>query len=158
MTSPSQFRPGPPPAADERAVREGLQRGEGEGFDVSHPATGTCPAPADTDMARFWSGNFGAQWNQVARDIAIDRQLGIGDTARLLALVNLAGADAGIAVWDSKVYYNFWRPITAIQTAPTTATARRPGMRAGCRSSAARIFRRAPKHRRTRITCRARTG
>ena len=65
-------------------------------------------------MARFWSGNFGAQWNQVARDVAIDRQLGIGDTARLLALANLAAADAGIAVWDSKVHYNFWRPITAI--------------------------------------------
>ena len=42
------------------------------------------------------------------------RQLGIGDTARLLALANLAGADAGIGVWDSKIHYNVWRPITAI--------------------------------------------
>jgi hypothetical protein len=70
-------------------------------------------------MARFWSGNFVAQWNQVARDIALDRQLSIGDTARLLALANLAGADAGIAVWDSKVHYNFWRPSTAINLGDT---------------------------------------
>jgi hypothetical protein len=66
-------------------------------------------------MARFFSGNIPAQWNQVLRDVAIDRQLGLGATARLLALGNLASADAGIAVWDSKVHYNFWRPVTAIQ-------------------------------------------
>jgi hypothetical protein len=79
-----------------------------------HPSTGACPAPADTDMARFWAGNFGAQWNQVLRDVAIARQLGIGDTARLLALANLAAADAGIGIWDSKIFYNVWRPMTAI--------------------------------------------
>ena len=65
-------------------------------------------------MARFWSGGMVVPWNQAARDIAVDRQLSLGDTARLLALLNLAAADAGIAVWDSKLYYNFWRPITAM--------------------------------------------
>ncbi len=48
-----------------------------------------------------------ATWPSIA-------QLGIGDTARLLALANLAAADAGIGVWDSKIHYDFWRPITAI--------------------------------------------
>jgi len=52
----------------------------------------------------------------VLRDVAVDRQLGLGDTARLLALGNLASADAGIVAWDSKIFYNIWRPITAIQT------------------------------------------
>jgi hypothetical protein len=85
----------------------------------SHPPTGACPAPRTTDMARFWSGNFVAQWNQVARDIALDRQLAIGDTARLLALANLAAADAAIAVWESKLHFNFWRPSTAIQLGDT---------------------------------------
>jgi hypothetical protein len=70
-------------------------------------------------MARFWGGNFAAQWNQALRDVAIDRQLGIGDTARLLALANLAAADAGIAVWDAKIAYNYWRPITAIRQGGT---------------------------------------
>jgi hypothetical protein len=37
------------------------------------------------------------------------------ELARLLALVNTAMADAGIASWESKYYYQFWRPITAIR-------------------------------------------
>jgi hypothetical protein len=37
--------------------------------------------------------------------------------ARLLALVNVAMADAGIAVWESKFHYNVWRPITGIREA-----------------------------------------
>jgi hypothetical protein len=115
MTSPSQFRPGPPPAVTSDRYTKDYNEVKAIGSSLSHPSAGGCPAPADTDMARFYSGNFGAQWNQVARDMAIDRQLGIGDTARLLALVNLAMADAAIAVWESKVYYNYWRPITAIR-------------------------------------------
>lgn len=114
MTSPSQFRPGPPPAVTSDRYTKDYNEVKAKGSTLSHPAAGTCPAPAGTDLARFWSGNFGAQWNQVARDLAIDRQLGIGDTARLLALVNLAGGDAAVAVWESKVYYNYWRPVTAI--------------------------------------------
>jgi len=115
MDTPSQFRPGPPPpVASDKYTREYNEVKE-KGSVQSHPATNACPAPADTDKARFWAGNFGAQWNQTMRDVAIDRQLGLGDTARLLALGNLAAADAGIAVWDSKIHYNYWRPITAIR-------------------------------------------
>jgi hypothetical protein len=39
------------------------------------------------------------------------------DLARLLALVNVAMADAGIAIWESKYFYQFWRPITGIREA-----------------------------------------
>jgi hypothetical protein len=39
------------------------------------------------------------------------------ELARLLALVNVAMADAGIAIWESKFYYQFWRPITGIREA-----------------------------------------
>jgi hypothetical protein len=116
MSSPSQFRPGPAPALTSAQYLKDYNEVKEKGGITSHPAVGACPAPADTDMARFWGGNFGAQWNQVLRDVAVDRQLGLGDTARLLALANLAAADAGIGIWDSKVTYNVWRPITAIQT------------------------------------------
>jgi hypothetical protein len=115
IDDPAQFRPGPPPAVTSQRYTKDYNEVKEKGSVQSHPLTGACPAPADTDMARFWAGNFGAQWNQVLRDVAIDRQLGIGDTARLLALANLAAADAGIGIWDSKVHYNFWRPITAIR-------------------------------------------
>ena len=115
MDKPEQFRPGPPPAVTSDKYTREYNEAKAKGSVLSHPATNACPAPADTDKARFWAGNFGAQWNQTIRDVAIDRQLGLGDTARLLALANLAVADAGIAVWDAKIHYNYWRPITAIR-------------------------------------------
>ena len=37
------------------------------------------------------------------------------DNARLFALVEMAGADAYISLFDAKYVYNFWRPITAIR-------------------------------------------
>src|SRR5438045_8992680 len=37
------------------------------------------------------------------------------ELARLLALINVSMADAGIAVWESKYFYQFWRPITGIR-------------------------------------------
>ena len=39
------------------------------------------------------------------------------ELSRLLALVNTAMADAGIAIWESKYYYDFWRPVTGIREA-----------------------------------------
>jgi hypothetical protein len=41
------------------------------------------------------------------------------ELARLLALVNVAMADAGIASWESKFYYQVGRPITVIREAGT---------------------------------------
>jgi hypothetical protein len=35
--------------------------------------------------------------------------------ARLFALVNLAMADAGIACWESKYFYDFWRPVLGVR-------------------------------------------
>jgi PAP2 superfamily len=39
--------------------------------------------------------------------------------ARLFALLNMAMADAGIACWEAKYFFEFWRPITAIRLADT---------------------------------------
>ncbi len=54
-------------------------------------------------------------YNQIATLIA--RQMGSNtvELARLLALVNTAMADAAIAVWDSKYFYDLWRPVTGIR-------------------------------------------
>jgi hypothetical protein len=119
LTSSSQFRPGPPPDLVSRLYAKEYNEVKQDGGITSHPAVGACPAPRNTDAARFWSGNYSVIWNQAARDIALDRQLSLGEHARLLALVNLAASDAGIAVWDSKLHYNFWRPLTAINLGDT---------------------------------------
>ena len=53
----------------------------------------------------------------VVVQIATDRGLGVVDLSRLLALANVAMAEAGIAIWESKYYYNFWRPVTGVREA-----------------------------------------
>jgi hypothetical protein len=119
LDDPSQFRAPPHPPMNSLAYLRDFNEVKRTGSMESHPELGACPAPRRTDLARFWSGNFVAQWNDAVRLIALDHQLSIGETARLLALANLAGADAAITVWDSKLHYHFWRPITAIREAHT---------------------------------------
>jgi len=54
-------------------------------------------------------------YNQIAVSIADQMGLDVVDLARLLALVNVTLSDAGIASWESKYYYQVWRPITGIR-------------------------------------------
>ena len=56
-------------------------------------------------------------YNQIAMQIAhkMGTDNDVIELARLLALVNVAMADAGIAIWESKYFYQFWRPITGIR-------------------------------------------
>jgi membrane-associated phospholipid phosphatase len=41
------------------------------------------------------------------------------ESARILALLDLAMADAAIACWEAKYHYVFWRPVTAIPLGDT---------------------------------------
>jgi hypothetical protein len=68
-----------------------------------------------TDIGFFWIETSGHGWNRVARTILSRRQETAWRTARLLAQVHLALADAYIANFDSKYYWKFWRPVTAIR-------------------------------------------
>jgi PAP2 superfamily len=54
-------------------------------------------------------------YNQITATIADQKGTNVVDLARLLALVNVAMADAGTAVWESKYFYDFWRPVTGIR-------------------------------------------
>jgi hypothetical protein len=103
-----QFRPPPPPPLSSMQYVRDYNEVKAIGELSAH----TNP---NTDLARFWSGNFPFQWNEAVRQIADNHLTTLGDRARLLALANLAGSDALMAVWDSKVFYNIWRPSTAIQ-------------------------------------------
>jgi hypothetical protein len=39
------------------------------------------------------------------------------EITRLLTLINVAMADAGNAIWESKYFYDVWRPVTGIREA-----------------------------------------
>ena len=77
--------------------------------------TGSTRTAEQTDIGYFWTDNFGVQWNRAIRGIIEARVPNVGNRARLLALVNMAIADAVITAWDSKLHYNLWRPLNAIR-------------------------------------------
>jgi len=120
ITSGSQFRVAPPPAltsAEYAAAYDEVKRLGGDG--VTTPTERT---PEQTSIGIYWAYDGTPSlcapprlYNQIA--IAIADQMGsdVYDLTRLLALVNVAMADTGIAVWESKFHYQFWRPITGIR-------------------------------------------
>lgn len=73
--------------------------------------------PQQTEIGRFHTENPTTFWTRNLRELAATRSLTIDKSARLFALLYVAFADASIACWDSKYYFNFWRPVTAIGAA-----------------------------------------
>ena len=110
LERPSQFRPSAPPALASPEYRRDYDEVKALGGRQSASRTA-----AQTDLALFWSGNYVAIWNGTLRSIADAKAMNVGDRARLFALANIAAADAAIACWDSKRYFSFWRPVTAIR-------------------------------------------
>jgi hypothetical protein len=70
--------------------------------------------PEQTDVARYWDQG---PWSEILVSLAQSQGLDTADTARLLAMVSLAIADAVIGCVNDKNYWNWWRPITAIREA-----------------------------------------
>ena len=122
-----QFRPPPPPPMGSMTYAREYDEVKAKGSILAHPDPHDLLVSPDTEKAWFWSGNFVAQWNETTRQLANAHLTDIGDSARLFALVNLAGADAAMAVWDSKYFYNFWRPSTAIQDGSVDGNPRTDG-------------------------------
>ena len=54
-------------------------------------------------------------FNQIVMSIADQMGTDTVDLARLLALVNVAMSDSGIASWESKYHWRFWRPVTGVR-------------------------------------------
>jgi|JI6StandDraft_1071083.scaffolds.fasta_scaffold01395_17 membrane-associated phospholipid phosphatase len=87
-------------------------------------STSTTRTADQTEIAYFWVDGPGTSsppghWNRIAQTVSASAGLSIEDNARLFALLNLASADAGIASWEAKVFYDTWRPMIAINTADT---------------------------------------
>ena len=115
ITSGSQFRPAGPPAltSDSYAMNYNEVKSLGAKF-------GSTRTPEQTEIALFWADGPGTatppgHWNVIAQDLAVSHSTSLIESARLFALLNIAEADAGIASWDAKYEYNFWRPVTGIR-------------------------------------------
>jgi len=77
-------------------------------------ANSTKRTAVQTEIGRFHTEPPFTFWSRNVRTIAVERNLDTAQSARFFALVHVALADSLIGCWDSKYYYNFWRPVTAI--------------------------------------------
>ena len=114
MTSPTQFRPGPPPALTSAQYTADFNEVKALGA-----KSGSTRTPEQTQTAMFTTDVAIGPYQAALRDLTARHAMGISDTARLFAAVDMSITDSIIAVWDSKYHYGYWRPITAIQLADT---------------------------------------
>lgn len=110
MRSGDQFRSQPPP--DLTSPEYTRAYNEVKDFGA---ATGSLRTADQTELANFWNGSFPGQFNRLARDLAASESISISQSSRLMALLGVSMADSAITAWDSKLAFNFWRPVTAIQ-------------------------------------------
>lgn len=114
-----QFRPPAPPDLDSAEYAADFNEVKAVGS-----VTSTTRTLAQTQAVMFWTDMPGTattvgRWNQIARDTAARQTNSLMQNARLFALLNIGMADAGISIWDSKYFYNRWRPVTAVRAADT---------------------------------------
>jgi len=116
LNRPGQFSPPPPPPlTSQRWVRQ---------FDEIREYGGSADSARtaeQTAIARFWTANVIRQYNLLGRDLAGTLSLDLVRAARLVAMINVVGADAQIAVMHWKYVFLAWRPVTAID--PTAVIA-----------------------------------
>ncbi len=133
LPASNQFRTPLPPDITSAEYAQAYDEAKTIGGDgIVTPTTRT---PEETTIGIFWAYDGTPSlcapprlYNQITVKIAdqMGTSRNVADFARLLALVNVAIADSAIAVWESKYFYQYWRPVTAIResdpgTGPTGA-------------------------------------
>jgi hypothetical protein len=108
----AQFRAKPPPAITSDEYARDLNETEDYGA-----LNSTVRTKDQTDIAYFWNGNNVNQFNATMQNVVAQHSMDIDEAAHLFAMGMIVTADAGIGCYDSKFFYEAWRPITAIRNA-----------------------------------------
>ncbi len=112
FSSPSQFRaPGPASLTSDVYTRDFNETKRYGSRDSS------LTTPVQREIARFHTENPNVQLARNIRLFATARGMSLADNARLFAQLYVTIGDATIAGFESKYYYNAWRPSTAIRAA-----------------------------------------
>jgi hypothetical protein len=115
MQSSSQFRSAGPLALNSAAYAAEFDEVKALGGDgVVTPSARTA---TQTYIAKWWQSTPVASWNDVARQLIARNDLDAAESSRILAMQNLAAADAAINTWNDKYHFDFWRPFQAIRRA-----------------------------------------
>jgi len=122
IPSGSHFRNPPPPvlsSLDYNASYDEVKCLGGDGIN-----TPTVRSNTQTQTGIYWAYDGTPSlcapprlYNQIAVVVAHERGIAAMRLLHLLTLMNVAMADSGIASWESKYFYRFWRPVTAIREA-----------------------------------------
>lgn len=120
ITSAEDFRPdGPPEYGSEEFIQDTEEvRALGGRGDTA--VTQSLRTADQTEIAEFWSFDRNdsirppGQWIDIAQEVALDQGNSLAENARLFAQLNVALADAGIVVWDTKFEFNQQRPYNSI--------------------------------------------
>lgn len=114
-----QFRAPRPYGASDNAAAVRTPRYARDFNEIRAVGCETCPlrTAEQTEIAKFWVENSPAAWNRIARTLIEARRADAWEAARILALVQMAEFDAYTTSLESKYFYNFWRPVTAIERA-----------------------------------------
>ena len=125
IASGSAFRPAAPPAVT--SAQYSLDFNE---VKLLGSSSSTLRTPEQTANALFWnSATVSYLWHNIAMTLiqrnpiadeyrkSYEAQGGVNlvESARVLATLSVAMADATIGCWDAKYTYAYWRPITAIR-------------------------------------------
>ena len=110
LARPSQFRVKPPPPLKSAEWARDYNEIKELGGKNSTKRTAL-----QTEDARFWLLVGPRAYHPMPRQIVIAKNMDLLASARFMALFSMAMVDCGIAFFDAKYKYEFWRPITAIR-------------------------------------------
>jgi hypothetical protein len=74
----------------------------------------TMRSAAETEIGLFWTEHTGQQFARMYNTLATANNLGVEDSARMMAMLWTGYADAAIGCFNAKYKFGFWRPATAI--------------------------------------------
>jgi hypothetical protein len=122
LVSSSQFRPGAPYTLTGNAYATDYN-------EIKKLGCLNCPdrTPDQKEIGLFWLENVPTSVNRIAVTLINKNHLNAWKAARLLALLQMAEADANIACFDAKFLYKFWRPITAVRSGESDGNAQTTG-------------------------------
>jgi hypothetical protein len=110
VKSSTQFRSAPPPAL----TSPRYARDYNEVKEVGAAASQQRPSDRAA-VAEFYNSVLAVGvWNRVAQQLSAAQGNSLSENARIFALLNMAISDALVTVMETKYYYTFWRPETAI--------------------------------------------
>jgi len=112
LQEPNQFRAPPPPSLTSHLYARDLNETEQYGA-----LNSTVRTADQTAIAYFWVGFNVNQYNVTMQNVVNQHSMDLVDAAHLFAMGNIVTTDAGIACYDSKFFYQAWRPTAAIQNA-----------------------------------------